>query len=342
MTDTEQSSDAEGPESAAAFDRLYKSGTDLGAALKHWDENVRWLIETALDRVDLINTPEESGLREETAGQLKAELDLLPEQGGPLIPGYARVNLALWVWLEIIRARVAKTMQVVVNMSAEQIYERTLGVLREALLEEERDPELAERENHAKLDAAIAIAKETRAILTSPVEAYKDFMGDATNAVGNIADTFHEAAELLIAQLNLLLEFLNQTEPQPQQTEPSVPRGRIAKTLFKIGIKEGALETAKEAAMEGGKEFLKEAAKPVTFGLSILVSMGLSMREKTKAIAEKRQELDEQRARLQAEPRPEHYMHALRVDLQSGNKLIVQMIDEINDFTNQMQTALIE
>jgi hypothetical protein len=342
MTDTKPSSEEVEPPSAAAFDQLYKSGAELDVALEYWDANVRSLIEAALDRVELINTPEESGLREHTAAKLKAELLLLPAQGTPLIPGYAKVNLALRVWLQIVQARIAETMQVIVDMDAEQIYDRFFGVLIDALAEEHQDPDQTEAEKRAKLDAALATAKETLAILSAPVATYTAFMHGAAGAVSEIADTLHEAAAFLVAQLNLLGEFLNQTDPQPEQSEPTASRGRIGKTLFKLGIKEGAIETGKEVAAEVGKEFLKEVAKPITFGLSILLSTGLSMRERKKALAEMRQELEKQAEILRAEPRPENYMHALRVDLQRGDKLIIQLIAEIDDFTNQLHAALAE
>ena len=340
MTATEQSSDE--PASSTAFDRLYRSGAELEVALEHWNSDVGSLIDAVLDRIDLINTPEDSGLRDEKAAQLKAELLLLLAQDRPLLPGYAKVNLALHVWLEVARARVAETMQVIVDMGTEQIYARTYGVLIDALSEEHQDPQLTEAEKQAKLDAAYLTARETLAILSAPVEIYSALMDGAASSVSEIADSLHEAAALLVAQLNLLVVFLNQTDPQPEQSESTVARGRVARTLFKLGIKEGAIEAAKELALEGGKEVLKEGAKAITLGVGIIFTTGLSMREKKKAAEEMRRALEKQAAILEAKPRPENYMHALKVAIERADKLIIQIIAELDDFTNQLHAALVE
>ncbi len=81
---------------------------------------------------------------------------------------------------------------------------------------------------------------------------------------------------------------------------------------------------------------------PITLGVGIIFTTGLSMREKKKAAEEMRRALEKQAAILEAKPRPENYMHALKVAIQRGDKLIIQIIAELDDFANQLHAALVE
>jgi hypothetical protein len=341
MTNGKRSFDEVDGASTKAFEGLFKSSAELNAALDYWDRNGRMLTQAALDRVESINTPEFSGLRKKTATELKNELARLPKQGEPLVPGHAGVIYSLLVWLEIVQMRVVEAMQAVVDIGPEKVYEQFYVVLRDACLKWMQDPQQAG--NRAEFDEALEKAKGMLEVLKSPVDMYTELMAGATNPISEIADTFHEAAELLVAQLNLLVEFLEQTDPEPEQSEPSDVSG---KTLFTIGIKETAIETAKEAASEGAKEFLKElgkeALKPLTMGAIIPVFAALSVAEKKKVIKEHNEELARQREKIRAEPSPENYMYALCVDLRKGNALIVEVIDEIGDFTNNLKATLVK
>jgi hypothetical protein len=340
VTDSEQSLDLDVIKTASdlAFGKLEEGIAELTAAFDEWDANGSLLTQTALERVESLNDPAYGGLREQTAADLTNELARLPEPREPLVPGVNLLLLALQMALLDLAIQIKKKMSALVeDDGALKNFGGAYVALITALFAEFENPARAQEEGGVEVDAALDRAMTLSKSVMEPVETYKVWMTGAILATDEVSGALQVAAMLLTARLNLLLEFLDRTDPPAMDT--SVARGRFVRTFIKAGVSETAAESLKQVVEFGIEELAKEVAKPLTFGLSVLYGTYQKVREKREAL-QKEQERLEELAKVKVGPGPSDYMWMLSGGFRKGATEILELVEIISDSTKNLQAGL--
>ena len=84
---------------------------------------------------------------------------------------------------------------------------------------------------------------------------------------------------------------------------------------------------------------MNELAKPLTFGLSIFVGVGLKLREKRKALEEQRKQLQEL-AEAKIGPGASDYIWMLAGDFRKSLDDILELLALIDDCMKRLQVGL--
>lgn len=323
--------------SALAFEKLTEAIGEFSAACTEWDNDGRRLTQTTLDRVESLTDPAYGELRKQIAADLTDELERLPEAGEPLVPEVNSLLLALQIALWDLAMQIMQMMRTVVEGGALNDFTEAYLAVVAAVKAEFENPASAQGEGGADLDAALARAMSLEPAVTEPVHSYAVWMAGAIIAIDDVSGALRVAAMLLTARLNLLVEFLDRTDPPAMATD--VPRGRFVRTFIKAGVSEAAAESLKQVIEFGIEEVAKEIAKPLTVGLSVLWGISQRLREKRMALQQERANL-EKLAQLQAGPGPSDYMYMLRGDFRKGETEISELVGIIREFAERLQAGL--
>jgi hypothetical protein len=339
VTDSKQSPEMDAIKTATdlAFEILQEAIAELIAAFAEWDSNGRRLTQMALDRVESLNNPIYGGLREQTATDLTNELARLPEPGEPLVPGVTSLLRTLQDALWDLATKITQKMKTLVEDGTLNDFGEAYLAFVAAVKAEYENPGSAKEEGGVNVDTALARAMSLLKAVTEPVESYKVWMAGAIVAMNDVSEALQEAAMLLTDRLNLLVEFLDRTDPPAMDT--SVARDRFVRTFIKAGVSETAAEALKQVVEFGIEEVVKEIAKPLTFGLSVLWGIRQRLREKRKALQEERENL-EKLAKIQAEAGPSDYMWMLRGGFRKGETAIFELVEIIRDSVRRLQDGL--
>jgi hypothetical protein len=324
MAISESSSDSSGPVESA-FDRLESGRAGLVQALTKYGTDGRELTEATLERLRWLDETPVSPARTDAASALTNELDHFDDQWAPLAKYSGALLNALTVALLRLAEQIGQTVEAEVQAS-----DSPANVLIDAVMTIKAALEglggATNEDTEALIDGALKRGLEAKARLEEGKQRRETLMASALVATEEVAETAREAANLLIARLNLLVAFLFISDPTPKGADATP--GWIA-TVSKSTINEIALKTT--------EELLKAVVPGVSIAMSIL-TIGKDVREKREKIRQRR-ELVEQKAKAYREPNATDDMSILVAQFEEDNKRIAEFLQLIDDFTKKLQSG---
>ena len=171
--------------------------------------------------------------------------------------------------------------------------------------------------------------------LEKGVERLNAHQDEMAIAAAEVAKTVQAGAEVLIARLNLLVAFLNSTDPTSANASPRSP---FVTTLMKAGINEAALKAVEESAAIAFEEILKEGAKQAAIGVGLIIGIAARVHEKRRALQERREFL-EQLADLYRGRGATDDMSILTANFQQDDQAILELVALIKQLTDGLKSG---
>ena len=173
------------------------------------------------------------------------------------------------------------------------------------------------------------------------VEALKIVDLSVAVAATEVAETIQQAAALIPDRLNLLVRFLNRTDPP--SADADAPRNFFARLLINVGVPELGVLALEEGAKTGLEEIGKEVAAQFVPVVGSVFKIAIGIHEKRELLQERREHM-EQLAKSRLGPGPTDDMLTLTANFQQDDQTIrefVELIDKLAaDLTNRVLPEL--
>jgi len=323
MTNSESSSDNSAPINSA-FAQLESGRASLVQALTRYRIDGQQLTKATLERLELLSTPTASPARTQAAEVLKFELDRFDQIYEPLAGDVGYLFGVLQSTLKDLARRIVQTVEVEVEGPDSPLYALIEAVtkIRDAL---DGIGGRANEETLAQIDDALDQGLPARDRLREGQQAREALMASALAATNEVGATALEAADLLLARLNLLVTFLFVSDP--------TPKGSDAKPGW---FKPVGKATATEIALKTTEELLK-AVPGVGIAVSIL-AIGKDVHDQRELIREKRERVQE-RIDAYRKPNATDDMSILVADFEEDNNKIAEFLLLVVDFATKLQSG---
>ncbi|WP_418002731.1 hypothetical protein ACNO8X_22150 [Mycobacterium sp. PDNC021] len=321
MTNGESSTDSSEPVTAV-FARLESGRASLVQALTTYNTDGQQLTKATLDRLEWLNKATVSPARTEAVRVLRFELDHFDELWEPLAVIVGDLFGGLQHTLMDLAKRIVQTVEDEAQGLDSPLHALIDAVtkIRDAL---DRTGGRTDEETLAQIDDALTQGLPASKRLKEGKQLRAALMESALVATDEVAATAEEAANLLIARLNLLVTFLFVSDP--------TRRGADAEPGW---IKTVGKATATEIALKTTEELLK-SVPGVGIAVSIL-SIGKDVREKREQIREKR-ELVQKNIDAYREPNATDDMSNLVADFEEDNNKIAEFLMLVVDFADKLR-----
>ncbi len=293
-------------------------------ALTTYSTDGQQLTKATLERLEWLNKSTVSPARTEAARVLKFELDHFDELWKPLALVVEDLFGVLQCTLVELANRIVQTVEDEALGSDNPLHALIDAVttIRDAL---DRSAGKTDEETLAQIDDALDRGLPASKRLNEGKQLRAALMESALVATDEVAATAQEAANLLIARLNLLVAFLFVSDP--------ARRGADAEPGW---IKTVGTEAATEIALKTTEELLKSIP-----GVGIAVSIfaiGRGVREKREQIREKR-ELVQKNVDAYREPNATDDMSNLVASFEEDNNKIAEFLMLVVDFADKLQSG---
>jgi hypothetical protein len=150
-----------------------------------------------------------------------------------------------------------------------------------------------------------------------------------------------ESARHIPDRLNLLVRFLNRTDPP--SADADAPRNFFARLLIKVGVPELGVLALEEGAKTGLEEIGKEVAAQFVPVVGSVFKIAIGIHGKRELLQERREHM-EQLAKARLGPGPTDDMLTLTANFQQDDQTIrefVELIDKLAaDLTNRVLPEL--
>lgn len=321
MANSESSTDGSEPVTAV-FARLESGRASLVQALTTYSTDGQQLTKATLERLEWLNKSTVSPARTEAARVLKFELDHFDELWEPLAVIVGDLFGVLQHTLMDLAKRIVQTVEDEAQGLDSPLHALIDAVtkIRDAL---DRTGGRTNEETLAQIDDALSQGLPASKRLKEGKQLRAALMESALLAADEVAATAEEAANLLVARLNLLVAFLFVSDP--------TRRGADAEPGW---IKTVGKATATEIALKTTEELLK-SVPGVGIAVSIL-SIGRDVREKREQIREKR-ELVQKNVDAYREPNATDDMSNLVADFEEDNNKIAEFLMLVVDFADKLR-----
>ena len=304
MADSEPQFDASA-DFKATLDLVTAAKTGLIDTLGAYDTEGRELTKTTLERLKELNDPPVSPARTAAAADLTGELADFDRLWRPLTgkAGVLLYTLVATLW--------------------------PLG-LQMGTIPAKTRPDTGGRDPQTdSLARALAFADG----LHEAVVRNEVIMLSATVSANAVAATVQEVTGLLIARLNLLLAFIQHSDPAPEST--SLNPSWFAKKIGIAGIDELKLHAVEELIKEAAKQ-LPTHVPVVGIAMSV-INITLNVREKQEAFRERRELLEKIAAAYRGANATDE-MSNLLAQFQQDDKRIAELFLVIEDLEKQLKS----